>query len=442
MASIKAKPMELLGRGRINPWLHVDRQGVILGRVTDAGEIQLVTSERKVYDPREVEELLVVQPRVYPDLEGRWPDNDAEKWLVSGDAPSFSEVFVSLHHELEAAVEFVRSEHATLVAVWGLATYFHRLFLTFPRLLLLGERGCGKSKVLTVLQAVAWNASLSLTPTPAVLYRLTHETRPTQLLDECEGLAGNDRQDILAIVNSGYKRGGNVPRCEGERKKQVEFFEVYAPLALAGIKGVNATTEDRAIPIVMQRGTNRSRINAEIDQTATTFTHIRSACYRLLLTRWEAVAKAYECVPFPEWLNSRARELWKPLLAVAQVADQETDLELTRDLLALAREHVEDRSDLSEEGEAVLAALAERLCDTETIIVHPGDLGEDLKKRLGWREAPTPERIAGWLRRLGFKRTKKGSKGAQYEIRAEQFREVMARLIPETTVTLSPSPCK
>src|SRR5262249_41384520 len=152
-------------------------------------------------------------PRVYPDLKGRWRDDDLEKWLESAEDPTFYEVFVLLHHELRAAVEFVRPELTTLVAVWGMATYFHRLFLALPRLQLVGERGCGKSKVLAVLQAVAWNSSLSVTPTPAVLYRLAQETRPALLLDECEGLAGNDHKDILAIINSGYKRGGTVQRC-------------------------------------------------------------------------------------------------------------------------------------------------------------------------------------------------------------------------------------
>ncbi len=428
----------LAGRARVHPWLHVDARGVIVGRVTDAGQVQLVTSERVALDPADVKGGLLFPPRVYPDLAGRWRDADAEEWLATGQAPTVSEALALLLRELEAAVEFLRPEHAALVAVWGLASYFHRLFLTFPRLQLVGERGCGKSKVLAMLQAVAWNASLSLTPTPAVLYRLVQETRPTLLLDECEGLAGDDRREILAVVNSGYKRGACVPRCEGERTKRVEFFDVFAPLALAGLKGLNPTTEDRCIPLVMQRGTNRARVNKEVDPAAPTFARIRAAGYRLWLTRWEAVANAYGCIPFPAWLNGRARELWKPLLAVAQVADRENGLAVTPDLLALAREHVEDRADLSAEGEALLAVLAERLSGDATN-VRPGDLCEELRKRLGWRDAPTPEQVSAWLRRFGFRRGRRDRSGAWYEIRAEQLQQVMVRFTPETTVTPSAS---
>jgi hypothetical protein len=69
---------------------------------------------------------------------------------------------------------------------------------------------------------------LLLNPTPAVLYRLVHEFRPTMLLDEVEALSQDDKRDVLAIVNAGYKVGATVPRCEGKEQKRVECFEVYA----------------------------------------------------------------------------------------------------------------------------------------------------------------------------------------------------------------------
>src|SRR5262249_36196107 len=162
-------------------------------------------SDRNAYGADEVKPHLSLQPRAYPDLAGRWPDEDAEQWLASGEAPTFSETLALLLRELRATIEFRRPEHASLVAVWGLATYFHRLFLCLPRLQLVGERGCGKSKVLAILQATGWNASLSLNPTPAIMFRLVQETRPTLLLDECETLADDDRREVLSIINSGYK---------------------------------------------------------------------------------------------------------------------------------------------------------------------------------------------------------------------------------------------
>ena len=427
---------EFLAGGRIHPALHIDERGVVVGRVTDAGHYHLVTDRGQVFDPEALRGVLALMPRPYPDLAGRWPDEDAGAFVADGEAPSFSEVLARLIRALGEAVEFHRPEQAALVATWAVASYFHPLFLTFPRLALAGEKGSGKSKILTVLQATAFNALLMLMPTSAVVYRLIREFRPSLLLDEMEGLGRDDARNLLAIINSGYRTGGTVPRCEGAEGRRVESFSVYAPLALAAIKSVNGVTEDRCIPLVLQHGTDRRRINAEIDPGHPCFARIRSGCYRLLLGRWEAVRDAYLTRELPEWLTARARQLWRPLLAVAACAD---DLALVPDLLALAREHVADRDDLSAEGEALLAVLAEHLGAAPAVTVRPGALAGGLRRRLGRPQPPTAEQVSAWLRRLGLRRSGKDREGARYEIHAEQLRAMTARYTPEATVTPSPS---
>jgi hypothetical protein len=395
-----------------------------------------------VYAPADVKAVLAFPPRPYLDLAGRWPDEDVDRFLKGEDAPTFSEVLALIVNALDETMEFPRPEHRTLVAVWSMASYFFPFFLTFPRLALSGERESGKSKLLMLLRATAWNALLMLNPTPAVLYRLVHEFRPTLLLDEVEGLNKDDARQVLAIINSGYKAGGAVPRCEGEKTKQrVELFNVYAPLALAAIKNVNAVTEDRCIPLTLQRGTDRRRVNAEVDLTAPEFARIRAGCYRLLLTRWQEVREAYQTVALPAWLNARARELWRPLLAVASLADGENGLALTPDLLELARAHVEDRTDISAEGEALLALLTDRLGEALSVIVHPGELTEDLRKRLGWRDAPSPELVGTWLRRFDFPKAKppRDRVGVRYEVTAERLTDVQVRYLPPETYTPTPT---
>src|SRR5262249_11274962 len=151
------------------------------------------------------------------------------------DTSTFCEVLSLTISALERAVEFPRREHRVAIAAWNVGTYFHRMFLSFPRLSLSGERESGKSKVLTLLGAMSWNGMLMLNPTPAVLFRLVQEFRPTLLLDEIEDFGQEDRKDILSIINSGYKKGATVPRCEGKEVRRVEKFDVYSPLAMAGI---------------------------------------------------------------------------------------------------------------------------------------------------------------------------------------------------------------
>lgn len=431
-------------RGKLHPALHIDGQGVIVGFVTEAGEYRLVSSAHREYSVEELKPRLLFMPRAYPDLMGRWAEADVARFLASEKAPTFSDVLALAICVLHDSMEFPRPEQAVLVATWAVASYFFPLFLTFPRLNLSGERESGKSKLMTLLKGMAFNALLMVTPTPAVLYRLIQEFRATMLLDEVEGLNKDDARDILAIINSGYKLGGSVPRCEGEKKKHVELFQVYSPLVLAAIKPVTATTEDRCIPLTLQRGSDLARINAEVDLQAPIFGRIRSGCYALLLTRWAAVREAYLNIEFPQWLNGRARELWRPLLALGSLADQENGLALTPDLLTLAKEHVDTRTQVSAEGEALLHVIEEQLGTSTTIVVHPGDLADALRTRLGWQHSPTPELVGSWLRRFRFPRGKppRDRGGVRYEITAERLADVQVRYGPPETYTPAPTSLK
>lgn len=416
---------------RRHPALDIGDDRVTLARVSPGGDVQIVTSDRKLLAVEDETDSLSFTPRAYGDLANRWDEDDVLAFCAGhGETLTFADVLVLTMEAFDVAMEFPRVQHRALMATWALATYFHPLFLTFPRLALSGERESGKSKVLALLRGTAWNALLMLAPTPAVLFRLVQEFRPTLLLDEVEGLAADDKHDVLAIINAGYKAGATVARCEGERRRVVESFAVYAPLALAAIRPPNATTEDRCIPLVMQRGADRRRLNAEVDETAEAFGRIRSGSYRLLLTGWRDVADAYAMVELPEWLTARARELWKPLLAVASVADAEaTDgsLGLVSDLLTLAREHVHERPGVSAEAEALLAVLADQLGTTTGAVVRPADLRERLRLRLGWRDGPSSEKVGAWLRRLGFRRLQKDRDGARYEVTAPALAAVRAR---------------
>ena len=87
----------------------------------------------------------------------------------------------------------------------------------------------------------------------------------TLLLDEVESL-GQANADIyaglLAVLNSGFEQGGSVPRMEktaAGNYREVSY-ETYCPRALAGIKKLVETLEDRAIQITMQRKLKREKV--------------------------------------------------------------------------------------------------------------------------------------------------------------------------------------
>jgi len=426
-------PSELVGR-RIHPALHFDPAddfaavGIVTIGPDGAPLTEIITSARQRYPTEAIGAALAARPFAYADLVDRWRPEDVARFLAGKDAPpTFESAVARIWGLVDSLLQLGRDSEAVVLAVWTVVTYFFPVFLAFPRQDLRGERRTGKSKSLSIQAAVSFNGLLRVSPTPAVLFRLAEPLRPTLCLDEIEGLAGDEKREILAILNAGYRAGGRVDRCEGD-DHIVKSYNIYTPVALAGITGLNAVTEDRCITIVMARGKDRARLNADVDPTDPRLAEIRDLCYRLALLRWQEVAETYRTLTLPDWLVGRERELWRPLLAVAHLADREAgNLGLVQDLLELAREQGQDRAGLSDEAEALVSVLAEKLAGEGEMIVHPGDLCDDLKAALRWKDPPRPETVGRWLKRLKIPRAPRASGGVRYIVTEAGLDEIRAR---------------
>jgi hypothetical protein len=426
-------PVELEGR-RIHPALHFDpadgfaTMGIVTVGADGSEVVEVVTSSRNRYPAEAIRPALSTKPLPYADLVNRWSAEDVERFLSGKDSPPrFADLVARIIDRLDALMEFRWDAEAVTLAVWAAATYFYKAFLAFPRLDLRGERGSGKSKALSILTATAFNGLLVTVPTPAILFRLAESISPTFTLDESEGLDSDQKEMLLAIFNMGYKAGGRVPRCEGDKTITIKSWSVFCPLAFGGIKGLNRTTEDRAITLPLVRGKDPGKINAEVDPTDPHFAAIRDLGYRLALLRWQEVATTARTLPLPGWLMARERELWKPLFVVAHLADREGNLGLVDDLLRMAREQGEERAGLSDEAAALVAILTEKLAGADSLAILPGDLCEDLQAALKWKESPTPGRVGRLLKGLGFPSAPRAAGGKRRLVTAEALADLRKR---------------
>jgi hypothetical protein len=128
-----------------------------------------------------------------------------------------------------------------LLALWTVHTHLAEECYTTPRLQLDSlVEGAGKTTVLDHLKRLAHNpiqiASLS---SPALLPRLLHNGMRTILLDEVHRTLHSDKPgvgDLVAIINTGYRRGAtrpvNVPVKNGGW--EVVEMPTFAPVAVAG----------------------------------------------------------------------------------------------------------------------------------------------------------------------------------------------------------------
>ena len=287
-----------------------------------------------------------------------------------------------------------------LIACWTAGTYLYQAFKVFPYLLIRSPRmRCGKTRLLDTISLLAFNASQPTTnPTEAQLFRGPARNGGTLLLDEVERLRGNREafEGLLAVLNSGFQKGGVVTRLERQGDRFVEMtFETYVPRALAGISKLTETLEDRGIPVFMARKLkgervarfSHRRLEAEAQQ-------LRDQLYVWALTHAADAAELYEAGEFPDLqeLDDRGQDLWEPLFTIALLADAEAEEadeagDFASSLIKLAK----DLSGVRDEGDTGTARLLREL----TAIVSPQGTEEF-----------TPTELLGFLQGRGFESLK------------------------------------
>jgi antitoxin (DNA-binding transcriptional repressor) of toxin-antitoxin stability system len=234
---------------------------------------------------------------------------------VLADTERFLRRYVVFASSAQAVTATLFAEHTHAFEAAEVTPYLH---------VTSAEKRSAKTLLLDLLQLLARKPLLSANSSVAALFRSIDDPAPTVLFDEVQELFGRKadegQRELRAVLNAGYRVGGNVRRCVGEGAAMVAAdFPVFCPKVLAGTGTLPDMLADRCIPIRLKRKARDAAVQRFRRRDA-----IADADrLRARLAGWAATAAkllADARPELPEALNDRQQDIWEPLLAIADAA--------------------------------------------------------------------------------------------------------------------------
>lgn len=352
---------------------------------------------------------------------------------------SFQDIYKNVKERYEKFVEFPHKNWYVFASCLTMATYFFKIFNTYPIWWLWGLKRTGKTKTGDLFSLLAFNGMKSGLFSSSGLFRATNDYSCSIVYDESEELGkSKERQvDIVAIINSGYKKGSPVIKSIDTPKGfKSNEFDVYGPKVLCNIHGVSVDTlKDRTIKTIMQRSMNSEIVNSELEFTDPIFQNLRDDLYILALQFWPYVKRKNENLK-DYGIMARERELWRPVLVMAEIISENDRKVLDLDdFTKWIKEEVIAEKEREEESEdtdsLILKAIEENIQEGYSGIMTTKEINESTKNQFGPGEVPpwVNSRSIGWrLRRLGFKPDRRKMRERGWEIPIELLIDVCGRV--------------
>jgi hypothetical protein len=260
----------------------------------------------------ELEEETSTVSELQPEKKGRLEET-IEPWpepVIGADL--LQEIFGVLQRFVHLA-----DRDYVVSCLWTLLAYTWDVFYKLPILRLKSPvKGCGKSTLLDVLEVLIIKPLLTVSVSPAGLYRLIEKYHPCVLIDEADSY-GKENDDLRNIVNGGYERGRPAIRVNKD-SMEPEFFDTFGCKALASIGALHETIEDRSIIIDMKRKPRNIQLEELCDVDQGRFVELRRKIQWWTLDNREKLKIAK--LTRPTALLDRPWNKWRPLLTIAHVA--------------------------------------------------------------------------------------------------------------------------
>ncbi len=365
-ASAGASVEAVLAKAEAKPTIHPSQafhEGILWYGLKLGQERLWINSERKAFTVDQMRKSFTL-PKL--PMKSRWSLASINTFIRERKRVKPDVLFVNLRGFISRRIRFLAPWQPTLVTLWLMGTYVHRIFdwygytwLTSP------SRRTGKTRLLEIISTFAYNATPVMTdPTEASLFRETAINASVQVLDEIESLRGADQEKraaLMSLLNVGFKAGSTVPRYNNNSGR-IEYHDAYCPRVLAGISRLAPTLADRSFRIFLKRKMKEEKVARFSERKLSAYLQKKRDnlhCFGLLFAG--AIAKQYakaDSFCIPKEADDRARDILEPLFAIAIVLDEKNSkLRVTKQLIQAAERIAKDRAADEGEDEEVVATL-------------------------------------------------------------------------------------
>jgi hypothetical protein len=255
-----------------------------------------------------------------PSVLARWSPQSLKDFLgAPTPRRTAAEVYQALTGYLQRFVYHNDRRVLELVALCTMASYVHSVFEALPLLLITGERGTGKTRLVEIVSELGFNGKLRGSLTSAALSREAPRDQPLLCIDEAEELGnGHRHQETCRLLRLMYRRSGTREVCGPGGTSQV--FHLFCPVILVNIVGVDDALRDRTIEVQTVRR-KRPVERFLLHQQHGMLQQLRDELYCFACTYAGQVYKAYLEFPSVSDISDRNEELWLPIFVLAKVID-------------------------------------------------------------------------------------------------------------------------
>jgi len=360
-----------------------------------------IEGQKYVIFDRASKTLLAIRPPTFPLAEAQYVPLERLPWPSIQDAIDygteeqlFNDLKAFFISHLDVANELLFDVYACFV----LASWRSEDFKVVPYLFFLGPLASGKTRALECFNSLCYRSIMAASMSAAALFRALEAWHPTLLLDETEIYNRDTMVEVLALLNSGYRKGQYAIRIEKieQGNPQIAFFDTFGFKVLAGTEELAATLQSRCVITTMSKAVRH--VNLFVNEKRAQDLRNKLLTYRFMNLGKPANFDVSELNNF--FQNSRVIELF---VATLQVAPTEA---IQKRLLEYMKRITQSRFD--EEQASIEARVFDALLKCEEKVdsgkLSTQTITEAFNEGLPEKEQATSRLIGRKVAALGFEK--------------------------------------